>query len=54
MGAKQLVEAIGFSEQLGYPSGFTILGAGQMIICIAAPTIWIQKYVVIRRTMLVF
>jgi hypothetical protein len=28
MGAKQLAEAIGFVEQLGYPSGSTIFGEG--------------------------
>jgi hypothetical protein len=27
-GAKQLVEAIGFAEQLGYPLGSTIFGGG--------------------------
>jgi hypothetical protein len=28
MGAKQLAEAIGYAEQLGYPSGSTIFGGG--------------------------
>lgn len=28
MGAKQLPEAMGFAEQLGYPSGSTIFGGG--------------------------
>jgi hypothetical protein len=28
MGAKQLAEAIGFTEQLGYPSGATVFGGG--------------------------
>lgn len=28
MGAKQLAEAIGFAEQLGYPSGATIFEGG--------------------------
>jgi hypothetical protein len=26
MGAKQLAKAIGFAEQLGYPSGVTVFG----------------------------
>jgi hypothetical protein len=54
MGAKQLAEAIVFAEQLGYTSGSTIFGVGQMIICTAALIIWRQKYVVIWRTMLAF
>jgi hypothetical protein len=29
MGLKQLAEAVGFAEQLGYPSGYTIFGGGQ-------------------------
>jgi hypothetical protein len=29
MGAKQLAEAVGFAEQLGYPSGSTIFWGGQ-------------------------
>jgi hypothetical protein len=28
MGVKQLAEAIGYAEQLGYPSGSTIFGGG--------------------------
>jgi hypothetical protein len=28
MGAKEMVEALGFAEQLGYPSGSTIFGGG--------------------------
>jgi hypothetical protein len=28
MGAKQLVEVVGFAEQLGYPSGYTISEGG--------------------------
>lgn len=40
MGAKQLVEVVGFTEQLGYP-----LGEGLRIIGISAQTAWRLKYV---------
>lgn len=39
MGAKQLVEAIGFTEQLGYPSG-----EGLRIVGISAQTTWRLEY----------
>ena len=38
MGVKQLVEVVGFVEQLGYPSGSTIFGATKMITYTTART----------------
>jgi hypothetical protein len=52
MGAKQLAEAIGFTEQLGYPLGSTTFGAGQTIIYTASQTIWKLKYVAIWQIVL--
>jgi hypothetical protein len=52
--AKHLTEAVGFTEQHGYPSRSTFLGVGQMIICTASMTIWRQKYAIIWWIMLAF
>jgi hypothetical protein len=54
MGANQPSEAIGFAEQLGYPSGSTIFGGGPDDYCTAAQKIWKLKYAAIWRTILGF
>jgi hypothetical protein len=47
MGAKQLVEAIGFTEQLGYPSGSTIFWGRPDDYLYCCPDIWKLKYAAI-------
>jgi hypothetical protein len=54
MGAKKLAKAVGFTEQLGYPSGSLFFGVGKMLICTASLTTWRRMCHAIWSTMLAF
>jgi hypothetical protein len=50
MGAKQMVEALGFAQPLGYPFGIDNLQSGQMITSIALQIVGKLMYAAIWQT----